>query len=233
MGTARQTSWVHTHTDLAYFAKVSATPLPPPSDPNYQLLLQAQANAELKRRDARALAESDLYYFAREVLGYSDFHEPLHRPLCEFIQQPTKQLTLIPRGHFKSTIISVSYPLWLLVQFPDTRILIANATLDNPKKWVQEQLLHLRSNEVWVVNLLCSMGVLPLAGPGVVGAVAHGGLAPRHTGPAATATAEGVGDAVVAWVDAVVGVCWECHGLGDRRPAAGSSRRGHGWQEGW
>lgn len=137
------------HADLEFAAKVAATPLPPEDDEHFPLLLKAKAQAEIQRRQARSDAESSLYYFAKEVLGYQDFYEPLHKPFCDFIQQPSKQLTLIPRGHFKSTVISVSYPLWLLVNHPDVRILIANATLDNPRKFVQEQLGHIRSNRVF------------------------------------------------------------------------------------
>ena len=109
------------------------------------------------RRALRKWAEKSLYVFCRDVLGYSDLYESLNQPLCEFVQQPTKQLVLLPRGHFKSTIISVSYVLWLLAKWPDTRILIANATLDNPRKWVAEQLQHLRGNTVlrWVFPEMC------------------------------------------------------------------------------
>ena len=133
---------------LLFLATVAAAPLPPQDHPQYGTLLAAKANAELQRRALREQAEASLYVFCTEVLGYLDFYEPLHRPLCEAVQQPTKQLLLLPRGHFKSTVVSVSYPLWLLAKYPDTRILIANATLDNPRKWVQEQLQHLRGNPV-------------------------------------------------------------------------------------
>lgn len=133
-------------------ASVASAPLPPEGHEQYGLLVAAKANAEIERRSLRERAEASLYVFCRDVLGYGDLYEPLHRPLCDFVQQPTKQLLLLPRGHFKSTVVSVSYPLWLLAKFPDTRILIANATLDNPRKWVAEQLSHLRGNEVlrWV-----------------------------------------------------------------------------------
>jgi predicted phage terminase large subunit-like protein len=112
------------------------------------MVLQAKAQAELQRRSLRAAAEASLYVFCRDVLGYRDFHERLHRPLCDFVQAPQKQLLLLPRGHFKSTIISVAYPLWLLAKYPDTRILLNNATLENPRKWVGEMLQHLRGNVV-------------------------------------------------------------------------------------
>lgn len=134
--------------DLEAAAKAASVPLPAESDESYKAVLQAQAYAELIRRKYRKQAEESLFFFARYILDYSDFSESLHKPLCDFIQQAQSQLTLIPRGHFKSTVISVSYPLWLLVKYPDTRILLSNATLSNPEKWVAEQLLHLRSNPV-------------------------------------------------------------------------------------
>ena len=121
------------------------------------MLLRAQAHAEIQRREVRERAKDDLFTFATLILNYSDFYEPLHRPLCEFTQRPEETLTLIPRGCFKSTVSSVSYPLWLLVKYPDTRILLCNSGLRNPRKWVYEMKGHLTSNAVmrWVFPESC------------------------------------------------------------------------------
>ena len=70
--------------------------------------MRAQAQAEIKRREVRKLSLAHLYTFATAILGYSDFYEPLHRPLCDFTQRPEETLTLIPRGMFKSTVSFVS-----------------------------------------------------------------------------------------------------------------------------
>lgn len=46
----------------------------------------------------------DFYYFCTRIVGWEDFYEPLHRPLCEWFAAipPTRfRQTLIPRGHFK------------------------------------------------------------------------------------------------------------------------------------
>jgi hypothetical protein len=135
-----------------FLAQVAAAPLPPEDHLEYGMVLQAKGHAELQRRSLRVEAEGSLYVFYRDVLGYLDLYEPLHRPLCDFVQVPQKRLLLLPRGHFKSTIISVSYPLWLLAKVPDTRVLLNNAMLENPRKWVGEMLQHLRGNPVlrWV-----------------------------------------------------------------------------------
>lgn len=70
------------------------------------------------------------WLFNRDVVGWKDLYEPLHKPLCEFIQHEPlrKKLGLLPRGHFKSSVGTVSYALWRIAQDPKVRILIANAT---------------------------------------------------------------------------------------------------------
>lgn len=74
----------------------------------------------------RTRALSSLYYFSKVVLGYKDLTESLHLPFCLEVQNNTrtKRGFLLPRGHFKSTIISKSYSLWRVCQNPNLRVLI-------------------------------------------------------------------------------------------------------------
>ena len=114
----------------------------PKTDPKVQLGLEKQ------RRQIRKEAEASLWYFTKYVLRYPDLYEPLHKPFCDWVQEPDTQLILMPRGHFKSTVVSVAYPIWILVKYPDTAILLANNTLENTIKWLAEQVQHIRTNRV-------------------------------------------------------------------------------------
>jgi predicted phage terminase large subunit-like protein len=93
-------------------------------------------------------AIGDLYHFNREILGYEQMNEQPHRLMCDSVQSGGKsQLHLWPRGHFKSTMITVGYTLYKIALNPNIRILIANATLANSKSFLREIKGHLERNE--------------------------------------------------------------------------------------
>ena len=58
------------------------------------------------------------------------------------------KLVLCPRGHLKSTICTVAYPLWRALNNPDCRILLANYKLDNAKSFLLQIRQELTNNEV-------------------------------------------------------------------------------------
>lgn len=75
-------------------------------------------DAEGLRDRLRYAALTNLYYFTKVVLGYRELSPRLHQEFCEYIVATRTQRRrggLIPRGHFKSTIVSKSYPLWRLI----------------------------------------------------------------------------------------------------------------------
>jgi hypothetical protein len=90
------------------------------------LALAEQGDAETLYASMKARALSSLYFFSKMVLGYKDL-AALHIDFCNEIQNSVSQRKrgfLMPRGHFKSTIVSKSYPLWRLCQDQEQRILI-------------------------------------------------------------------------------------------------------------
>lgn len=88
----------------------------------------------------RRRALSDLYFFTREVMGFKDLYKPLHGPLCELLQNEgvSRRLILYPRGHFKTTICSVSYPLWLLANDPNRRISLCSKAAHKAEENLEE-----------------------------------------------------------------------------------------------
>ena len=65
---------------------------------------------------------------------FGEFHQ---RMIAHVHSQP-KTSTIVPRGHAKSTVISVIDTCWHLLHYPESRNLIACATLDLAKKLVGE-----------------------------------------------------------------------------------------------
>ena len=105
----------------------------------------------------RLRARTDLFWLAKEVLGYQ-LVERVHLPVCEFFihKDPAKpiqeqdtvkeRLLLDPRGHFKTTLDICDIIQWLLC-FPNIRILIMSGTLTLAKRMLWEAKEHFRSNQ--------------------------------------------------------------------------------------
>lgn len=72
-----------------------------------------------------------------------------HKELCNFIESDPghKKLALLPRGHLKSTIITANYATKRIVEQPDIRILIQNATSANAIDFLTEIKKNLTQNE--------------------------------------------------------------------------------------
>jgi predicted phage terminase large subunit-like protein len=84
---------------------------------------------------ARQVLENNLYKFNKFVLKVEEGKDkvplaPFHQELCTFVEtnKHKKKLVLVPRGHLKSTLVTVGYSLQQLLKDPSRRILIANAT---------------------------------------------------------------------------------------------------------
>ena len=90
----------------------------------------------LDERDKREGLKS-LYYFGKFILGY-DLEEKPHKEMCDFVQKCVlvhkKGLQLVPRGTFKTTIVSQILPLWMIAKDPNIRILLDSVVLKNSER---------------------------------------------------------------------------------------------------
>jgi len=103
------------------------------------------------QKKERAL--SDFYFFAKYVLNYRDMAE-MHRELCDFVtardeegQFYERSLILEPRGTFKSSVVTIGLPLWLLCHNPNLRILIDSEEYMKSRAFLAEAKAHMTSNE--------------------------------------------------------------------------------------
>jgi predicted phage terminase large subunit-like protein len=97
----------------------------------------------------------DLFEFNRKVLHVEGEKDglplaPFHKEMCDFVMNGrNKELLLLPRGHLKSTLVTVGYSLLRIAQNPDVRILIANATYDMATSFVGQIKKHLQNNQTF------------------------------------------------------------------------------------
>lgn len=97
----------------------------------------------------RQLANTDLFWFCKHVLGFTLLEDEPHGALCRWLQKPApggKRLILMPRVSFKTTIVSIGYMLWRLCQDPDERHLLDSDLRANAKKLLGLQRRHLETN---------------------------------------------------------------------------------------
>lgn len=97
----------------------------------------------------RSRAESDLFFFAQQVLGFTLLAEEPHRALCAFLSRPGrtgKKLILMPRGSLKTSLVTVAYSLWRLLRDSSERLLIDSDLRANAKHTAGLIRRHLESN---------------------------------------------------------------------------------------
>jgi len=104
---------------------------------------------EVIKEESRYKCTSDLHYFAKHVLGYQRITDHYHKEMAVDVDTPQYKFKLLlhPRGHFKSTIATESYPIKMVLEKPDSRILITNAKLDNSRRFVRTIANHFKSNQ--------------------------------------------------------------------------------------
>lgn len=91
-----------------------------------------------------------LYFLTKYILGYDRMTERVHRPLCNFIQYKTGTLLdLEPRDHFKTTVASIGYSIFCIINNPNIRILLSHKILKKSKEICGEIRKHFESNETF------------------------------------------------------------------------------------
>lgn len=94
----------------------------------------------MTKAEARQKAKTDAVYLS-ELLGY-DLQEDVHTDLMGALKSPhDKRLILWPRGHFKTSAVVVELVRRILND-PNIRILVMQATLKLTRGWVKEIRSH-------------------------------------------------------------------------------------------
>ncbi len=81
----------------------------------------------------RNASQENLYFFAKFVLGFDWFQPHIHKPIADLLQDlsNTRLKIVLPRGWLKSTLCSISYPVWRAINNPQVRILLTQNTSTN------------------------------------------------------------------------------------------------------
>lgn len=122
--------------------------------------------------------KTDLYFLCKEILGYDKMEVHTHQELCNYTTSilsnppelphdpnfdPRKNLLLLlmPRGTFKSSVVTIGFTLQYILNEPDTRILLDSETFGKSKAFLREIIEHLTNNEIYREIFKAIHGVYP------------------------------------------------------------------------
>ena len=92
-------------------------------------------------------AKKSLFVFANVFLGYKDVSPFTHKDIIKALESTvTRKLICVPRGSLKSSLGCVAYPLWLLINNHNLRILIDSELFTNSTTFLREIRAHLENN---------------------------------------------------------------------------------------
>jgi hypothetical protein len=92
----------------------------------------------------QGIFRKSLYRTAKYLLGYEDVNLHTHGSTIASLESQTKRkLVVMPRGTFKSTLVSVAYPIWLLIRDPNLRILLDSEIYSNSKNFIRQIRAHM------------------------------------------------------------------------------------------
>jgi len=88
----------------------------------------------------RALYQENSYFLAKDLLGFKDLSVDFHyKEVCRKLDQPRKRLIrlwLLPRGFFKTTILTITHGTKLQINNPSIRIAVISSVLANAEDMV-------------------------------------------------------------------------------------------------
>lgn len=94
------------------------------------------------------LFKSDLYMFAKYLLGYKDINWETHGETITVLEsEASRKIIVLPRGSFKSSLACVAYPMWLLERNPNLTILIDSELFTNSRNFLREIKGHYASSK--------------------------------------------------------------------------------------
>jgi predicted phage terminase large subunit-like protein len=129
-----------------------------------------------KAKEWRQMARTNLLFLCRELLGYRDVSKEVHGEILAHLQKFTggtdktdekgivtytpfialaelegsrNNLILFPRGHFKTSIITIAHTIQWIINYPDIRVALSMAIGDQTQKVMKELKGHFQYNPMF------------------------------------------------------------------------------------
>lgn len=100
---------------------------------------ELSAREEVYKRLIKEECKKSLFYLARHILGYADITGKTHgKIITTLMDNCPRKLLVLPRGSFKSSLACEAFPIWLLINNPNLRILIDSELYTNSKNFLRK-----------------------------------------------------------------------------------------------
>lgn len=94
----------------------------------------SKANAQ----EIRDLLGDSLYFLCTQFLGYKDW-DKVHDDVEKLLRRPARRKALLmPRGHLKTSMVTIGFTIQQILKNPNIRILIANQVWDMSRTFLRE-----------------------------------------------------------------------------------------------
>lgn len=102
------------------------------------------------RADLAERGRNDLYFFSKAIMRYREMTWHTHKPLCHFYDtnEALYKLALVPRGTYKTSVITISRNTQKIVRDVNKRICIINEVADNAQGFLSTIRQHFESNKI-------------------------------------------------------------------------------------
>lgn len=111
-------------------------------------LLKRPVDAQEAKFELRYTFKNSLYQTSRNLLGYKDVNKRTHGEIITALESKNKRkLICVPRGCLKSSLACVAYPIYLLANNPNLRILIDSELYTNSTTFLREIKSHIQSSD--------------------------------------------------------------------------------------
>jgi hypothetical protein len=96
----------------------------------------------------RQIVENNLFLFSKVILQYEDLHDGLHGDIVLLLQDKTIEelIVLVPRGMYKSSLITIAYPIWKLCKNSNRTFMIGSYNATKAEGFLSEIKQHLQMN---------------------------------------------------------------------------------------
>lgn len=114
---------------------------------NYSPSVDVNLDPNILREAYSELCVKDLFFLAKQILGYRDINEQTHGDICRLLETQVVKRKLIctPRGSLKSSLGVVAFSIFRTLQNPNIRILIDSELYTNSANFIREIRGHFES----------------------------------------------------------------------------------------
>lgn len=98
--------------------------------------------------EIKGLAKDSLFFLCGQFLGYKDW-DLVHDDVERFLRKPArKKALMLPRGHLKTSIVTIGYVTQCILKNPNVRILIGNGVWDIARSFLSEIKAQLEQSQL-------------------------------------------------------------------------------------